>query len=352
MNKNLLFKRTVQTTIIIILGIIVLFHKTNSRIKSVGQIIPQSELRLISNLPDNLLIETNHYFSDQPTQRKTYNFDRGDIVDMNFHKGLFGNRQFNQGDIIGTIESTLLNKEIVKVTGELDQAQATLKAALSGEKSSIVEAAENQLKLTETELSQQKIIVKRMAELKKSNLVSDQEFEIAENYLKECEIEVLAAKANLNTVATGEKPEAITVYRKNIKALESELDLLRQKQKQYNIIAPFDGVTTFVSDTLLTFSNQNYLGVIFPVQLSKREAIKAGQKIDITLPELSMKSSGVIVSINRHATNVSGRQIVMVTAKLKAQSFPLGAIVKCNVYCDSEPVYKNILKMFRYIEIN
>lgn len=351
MKVNKIFRQLVITLILIFIFSALLMKKMNSRIKSIGQIFPAQELKIFPKFPDNLLIE--HWYSDKTECciKRSYNFDRGDIVQLNFSEitpGAF----IKQNETIGVIHSATLEKELSSVEGELNQAKALLASQQTGEKASVIQTAEEQVKAKETKLADQKNILQRMKELKKSNLVSVQEYESAENYLHVLEIEVMVAKSRLSVVKTGEKQEALQITKEKIASLTQQLKHLKKQNSDYTITSPFSGSVNLFTDSLITLSGQSQLYVNFPVKLARRNEIAIGQEIEIELPDIRKKAKARVSNIDPNVRIISGNQIFWVKGKLDQATLPVGSIVKCRVKCDSEALYKTILKMFKYIEIN
>ena len=190
MNQKRLIKRLIIILMFTIICVFILFQKMTIEIKTVGKIIPKSDFQLIQNFPNSLVIEENHYLKTQKCQRTSFNFNRGDIVNFSI---AYNDNQIEKNTKIGFINSEILNYEILQLEGELKQEQASLIADSVGRKASVVEEAENELKLRQTELIERKLKFNRLTELKKSKLVSEQEYEIAKNNLDVCEIQVLVA---------------------------------------------------------------------------------------------------------------------------------------------------------------
>ena len=352
MRKKLLIQRTIQILIIFTCFLIILFQNIKVEIKTIGKVIPQSDYRLIQDLPNGLRSELNHYLVKLPGERHSYNFERKDVIDFDIINQQAGLIQ--KGEEIGIIHSDLLNYEIINLEGQIRENSAILKSNLAGEKQSIIEEAENNLKLQQTKYKEQKLIVCRLEELKQLDLVSDQEYEIAKGLLDVYEIKVLMAKSNLNTVKTGAKTEDITIVKEQINILRKELKTYKNKKKKYTIKSPIPGIllANMHSDTLLTIENHEKLGVMFPVKLKNIEDIVIGQTVELLLPELKIEASAKIVAIEQKVNAILNHQVFIATAELNQNTIPSGSQVKCKIQCGLQPVYKYLIDMFRPIEIN
>lgn len=352
MNKNLLVRRLTLLFIILIIVSIALIQKTSRKISTKGQIIPASRVKIILDLPNSINLETSHFLTNQDNSRKSFHFDRGDNIDFEVYTNLVKSKSVESGDKIAQINSNLLEQEISQLNREITFTKTTINELSTGQKPAIIEEARNKLKLSETRLSEQKLIVDRLGELKKSNLVSAQEFEIAENYLHQLEVEVLVEKSYLQTVLTGEKNETIDVMSKQLEELERELKVLQKKQDAYTIYSSIAGTISVETDSLITITNNQEVGVIFPIKLNKLNSIKIGQKVEIISPDLKINTTGTIVNIAKNITNIAQTQTILVTAKIDNNFIPVGTVVKCNIISDPQPFYKNLLQMFKYVEIN
>ncbi|MBN2279843.1 MAG: hypothetical protein JXQ65_04615 [Candidatus Marinimicrobia bacterium] len=352
MKTNKLFTQTLLFLILLFILAILLVKKMNSQINTIGQVFPFKELSILPNLPDNILVKAYNFRNSAIEYQKTTNFDRGDLVTFRLSEELASGSTLAKGDLIGTINSRLIDQEILDVQGSLDQEKATLAALSTGEKNSIIEEEKNQLMASETRFEDQQQIVERMRELKKSNLISDQELESAENYLKVLEIDVRTARSRLMVVSTGEKPETQNITRVNIQSLEKQLNLLTTQKAACSIFSPFDGRVNFIRDSLITLHDESSCYVLFPVRLARSDQISRGQEVTVKAPEIQKSASARIIRVNRQVVLLSGHQVFWVTAEIISGSIPAGTVVKCSLQCDSEPFFKRILKLFRYIEIN
>ena len=354
MNRRIVIRRLLQIVIISFLSVVILMQKMNIEIKTVGKIFPKSDYRIIQEFPNSLKTETNYYFSSSSNIKQSFNFERDDVIEFDLSNQYAINTIISKHENIGVINSTKLNYEILVIEGKIVENQALLKSYMAGKKKSIIEEANNRLELRKAKLDEQKLIVDRMKELNKSNLISAQEYERAKTNLNVCEIEVLVAKSNLTTVLTGEKPEMIDLVKSNIFTLQNKLNLLNKKKQKYSLLSPISGITykSYNSDTLFTIEDQSTLGVMFPIKLEKMEEVNIGQVVTILLPELKQKTTAKIIKIENRVTNIHNNQIFIVTAILEKNTIPSGSLVKCKVQCGSESIFQNIYKMFRPIEIN
>ena len=354
MNKKQILIRSLIIILIVFVALLVLLQKRSIQIKTAGKIIPSSDFRLIQDFPNSLILEENHYLHSENNKRSSFNFDRGDVVDFTIKKNKNFNSYIEKNTKLGSINSEKLSQEILQIEAELNKTRAQLIADSTGRKNSVIEKAKNDIKLRETQLKEQKLIVERMGELKKSNLVSEQKYEFAKNDLDIQELQVLVAQSNLETVLTGAKPEAVKVYHYQIKSLEKELKLLKNRKKKYEILSPISGDIEFHqhSDTLLTIENRNELAVIFPVTIDKISKININQEVIISLKNLNLQSNGSITKIDNKIHVINNNQFFIVTAKIEKNIFPSGSIVNCNIQCEKEQIIKNFITKFKQIEIN
>lgn len=331
-----------------------LFQKRSMQIKTSGKIIPVSDFRIIQDLPNSLILEENHNLKVENNKRSSFNFDRGDVIDFTINKRNILSSNISKNKKLGSINSEKLNQEILQIEADLNRTIAQLLADSTGRKNSIIEKAKNDIKLQETQLYKQNLIVERMGELRKSNLVSEQEYEFAKNELEVRELQVLVSQTNLETVLTGIKPEAVKVFHSQIKSLEKELNLLKNRQKKYEILSPISGIIEFHqhSDTLLTIENRNELAVIFPIAIDKLSKVNINQKVIVSLKNLSQQSDASIVKIDKKIHVINNNQFFIVTARLDKNIFPSGSIVTCNIQCEKEQIIKNFITKFKQIEIN
>lgn len=353
--KQRIFVRRIILIVVICLIVIVLLPvKIPSNIKTQGYIIPKSNYQIIKLLPDGFIAEMQHYIGESKDAIQSFNFERGDVVKIDINQASLSNEMVRQGDTLAVINSSQLEYALTELKGQLEQKRSLLKSYKTGDKASVIQQAQHQLKLKQHQVATQKKITTRIKELYKANLESKQNYEQAHNLLNIYKSEVEIAKAQLKTVKTGEKLELIELVEQEIKNLQKQIKQLQNKKESHALISPISGqaYTNFSSDTICAVEDQSVLGVVFPIQAAQLEEVEIGQTVKVSSPIMQKNISAEIITINKKVTNMGTAQIFTAIAQLKNTEIPTGTRVKCKILCGKESIYRKIIKIFRTVEIN
>ncbi|MFP4547877.1 MAG: hypothetical protein ACLFQM_07070 [Fidelibacterota bacterium] len=329
------------------------FLKINITIKTTGKILAAEQLRIIRKLPDSIELQITQQGNPGSNQTISHFFERGGFMQFNLDSSLMTRNRLSKQELIGRITSERLDYEITRLNNQIREEKATLKSLSSGEKASVIEEAKKMVNLKQIKFSEQQVIVERMRKLRESKLVSRQEFELATNLLDIYEAQLGIAKANLQTVQSGAKPENIKIVKDRIEGLQQEMTLLQRKKHKQSITAPFSGRVeqNVSSDTLLTLYSDEKI-VLIPVELSEVSKIQPGQVVGINSPELSSTIKGRIFSLQPSVQRVSGKQIIFVHCRIPDTEIPVNTFVKCNIRTGRKQIIKMMLTKIKQIEIN
>jgi len=266
-----MFLNIVKITIatIAILAIILLFIfpiNLPHSVKVPGKVLPQKEwvLRktdnglIVTQLINNKTGLSEDYFVTQ--------FERGDAVQLEL-KSKKNNFSVSKNDTIGIIHSNEINRRLVQLQGKLAETKASLKLNLTGVKKAIISAAKEKLAFEEEKSKEQKKILARLKAMYEKDLISVEEYEIAQNESNLNDINIAIAKAQLEAVKTGEKPEQIQFINSQINTLENEIAILENRISNFVIISPIDGIENQIpnSDTILFVADTGVYCVLKPV---------------------------------------------------------------------------------------
>jgi len=348
-------KIIVSILLICLIVLCLFFIKIPLHITTIGRVYPQTEWKIEKSNPDEVITSLNNYLTTEAGDMKSFIFNRGDVVNLKINAFIKHGEFVESGDTIGVIHSANLEERLVELKGNLTKANATLKSFKTGEKQSLINEATQNVIQAKLQVTEQEKIVSRMKKLFEKNLVSQEEYEIAENRLALYKAEVKIADAQLNTVTTGVKRELIEQIKAEIKFYQKQLSILNDKKMNYNLISPIEGNINrfFNSDTLLLIQDLSTMIIIFPFKLYHYQDIKIGQKVLFFLPGLSLKHYAKIVRIDSTVKLYNNQQTMYAYAeinKLNTAIYP-GMIVKCKIFCSNINIFEYIKRMFISVNI-
>ena len=233
-----LVKITIATiALIAIIFLFILPINLPYSIKVPGKVLPQKEWVLsktdngmiVTQLINNKTGISEDYFVTQ--------FERGDAVQLKLNSKK-NNFSVSKNDTIGIIHSNEINRELVKLQGTLAETKASLELNLTGNKKSIINAAKEKLAFSKEKSKEQKKILARLKAMFRKNLISKEEYEIAQNESNLNDINISIAQAQLEAVKTGEKPEQVQFINSKILSIENEISVLEKRLNNFVIISP------------------------------------------------------------------------------------------------------------------
>ncbi|MFC1528923.1 HlyD family secretion protein, partial [Candidatus Latescibacterota bacterium] len=285
-------------------------------------------------------------------------FERGDPVRFRIHPSIISGAQITRGDTVAWINSSELEREIVRLSGELRTQKALLRMAETGEKESLVEEAKKQIEHARSEYEEQQKIVERQKQLFETKFIPYQDYEIALSTLKLFSVNIEIAEAQLRTVQTGVKQEEIRMISSHITALEHEIETLLDRKENYTITSPITGMVldTSVMDTavldanarenLVNISDISTYIVIIPMQLRVIEHVFTGQQVEFEIQGIRSPNKGIIARLGNVVRIMRDEQVIIATASLEGNGEPLlpGTVARCSIICEPITLYEYLFR--------
>lgn len=266
-------------------------------------------------------------------------FERGDAVQFTLDPHVVGGITVAQGDTIGVVQSSEIERELQRLRGELRNVTASLAVSVTGEKQSIVEEAKQSVEYAKRQAEDLKAVLARQKLLYEKGLVAQQEYDLAERRASTSVIEVSIAEAKLRSATTGAKKEETEFVRAQIRSLQNEIDVVEKQEQAYRLISPLSGVVTQVaaSDTLLIVSDTTEYVVIMPVPLRERSHVLPRQNVKLYASEVERIPSAVMMTVDNTIQSLNGQQVILATAQLNHATGELlnGLLARCSIECAS-----------------
>ena len=304
-------------------------------ISTVGKVIPAREWLLVRS--DNGALGTLLRDNVRGTVASydLHQFERGDAVQFELNPALKSSMILAVGDTIGRIYSNETRRRLAELSGRLAAANSTLSLHASGEKPAILAQARTQIERAEEQARLQRQEVQRLRQLYDRKLISASEIEAAQSLLQIFDADVEIARAGLEAVRTGAKPELLTLARTEAESHRMEIDVLTERLDMFTIRSPIAGVAvpSYGADTLLVLRDTSSFLVVMPLPWSEFRLLKKDQDVSIELPGLSGPLKGHVVSLGDTFHRLQGRQVLLVMALLEPSSAGTisGALAACSI---------------------
>lgn len=296
---------------------------------------------IVSNLIDYTQGHSSHY--------KISNFERGEFISADFKEYIKDKTEFVKGDMVLCLHSSNVNDQLISAEGELETAIAKLKSQSTAQKEPLINEAENKVKLMQTKIEEQKILLERTQKLFAKGYSSQQEYELQKWNLDLLEIEKKVYSAQLENLKTGVKPEEIKFLESEIKAAKVRMKFLKERESQLVFLSPIDGkvISSFSTDTLLNVTNYNGVVLHTPIKISDLHQIKTGQTIKVSLTGFDHVYKGEIISVNKEVKFVDGQQVVFVSLLLENFSDKLlpGMVVENSLTTGETTLFEHIKRL-------
>lgn len=348
-----MFPNILKTFIIIIaLVAVILFLvlpiKLPYNIKVLGKVVPARSWTLSikdgqveTSLTNNKSGMNEAYFVSQT--------ERADVLKLAMNKNLENTTYVAENDTIGNIFSNEINRQLAQMVGNLEQARASLTSNITGDKKSIIKAAQEQLAYARKKSEEQKKIFARLDALHEKKMVSDEEYEIAKSESELNDINIAIANAQLDRALTGAKPEDIELIRTRISSLEKEVQIMRKRQQSFTLISPIGGAINHISgsDTVLIVSDTSEYVINMPVELSDRKYIRTGETIDLKLPHENEIISARVLLVDNKVQVLMGNQVILVKGLAGNETSRLlpGMYLNCSIGCGNFTVGQHLKRI-------
>mgnify|MGYP006290625391 CR=1 FL=1 len=351
-NMKISLKKLIFLSAVFFLVLIVLLTvKTPYTIKAPCRIIAQHEWTLTQIQPDKLSAELVKNDSNIVKYFSLLQFDRQDFVEFYMAPNVFQGMSVNSGDVLGNMISSENRLLLVELKGQLEKARASLLSLSTGEKETLQAEAEQAIKYAKAELNAFKPKLERSRALYQQELISKEDWEIAEATHETLKLNVALQEARLKVLQTGEKKESIRINEADINRLQDQIEILKNKMALEVIKSPIDGVIhdpNLEQGILCNVSKIDSLVIQIPVKEELRKHIEVGQKIRFYTVDRKVSFSGIVRFISNQARMVTGKPMVILTSVVKNPQNELipGSTGYAKIYCANISLLKRLQREF------
>lgn len=287
-------------------------------IKSKALILPVKEWEL-SRLADGSL--SSIIRNQQTGAIESYGiteFRRGDVVRFEINSDIYLTGRVSKGDTIGLLYSNDEQMRLAELKGDVEVLNAEIAFYLTGEKSEFVRSVEKEVSMATEALARAETIYNRSRRMMKDTLIPIEEFEIDRHEYELRKLELEHARAKLEVVSTGEKPERIDHVRAQRDALKNQIQQLESRMEELTLLAPIDGMVSldrnYLSRDMLVkvIDTSSYVGVA-PVLLRDKPYILNGSEVRIRAGSSGGDIVGTVQDFNNVSEVLNGETVVFFT---------------------------------------
>ncbi|MEM8909774.1 MAG: hypothetical protein AAGD05_18140 [Bacteroidota bacterium] len=305
---------------------------------STAKVYPLQQWVLQKNRDGSLLSTLHDYRSGLLKDYASFQFDRGDLVSIQFNPGQIAQSQVDSGTLIAAIGSNMLSERLIRLDNDYAIEQANLQKALAGKKPEIIQRAEEELRLAEQELLLRKKQYERAKEMHQQGLLAFADYEQAEGIYQQTQTRVGVVKDQLAATTAGEKPEQINFIRAKIASIAKEKAFLEQTSDSYQIYAPIGGQlsyeTTPEADKLIVEDTTAHI-LYIPVKLRDRDFLGKDTKIELSIIGQDSLISAQLIDVSDKVEIINRNVVVVAKASVsgKVKGLSTGMPVKCKISC-------------------
>ncbi len=337
-------------TVAILAVILIVPVKVPYKIHTHGRISPVQEWilskdqagRLSATLFDRLDYRTSNFGVTQ--------FERQDAIRFLLHERIKPGNAVESGDTVGHIYSHHLEREIVKLEGELKLARANFHLYAAGEKEAVVKEARQRLAYNRQLVEGYTPTYRRARSLYERGLISDAEFETIENQMRLYELDIAIAESQVETAVTGVRDEQLAYIRTQIEVMEADLRSLYRQRDDFILRSPIAGTIlhSFSPDTLVRIGDSSGYALLITIPLDQRTYIEPGTGVSFRLSRNRGDVSAEIHTIGSTVYRFNGSQMVIATAALNGTDalYLPGLVVPCAIETPRVTVREYLRRQF------
>jgi len=305
---------------------------------SVARVYPIQKWELQKNNDGSLVSSLHNYRTGLLRDYSSFQFDRGDVVNIQFNPDQIAESQIDSGTMIATIYSNSLSEKLVNLKNQLSVARANLQKEKAGEKIEIISKAQENLKKAEGNLIYYDKSYKRAKKLVGEGLIAKTHFEQIEGDYRNAKNEVEVVRKQISVQSTGEKPEQIKLTESRIAALSKEINFLETTSNFYNLNAPISGNLRFESDTngdrMIVEDTSEFI-IAVPIELKNRYYINENVSVELDLMDRDTTIIAEFVEVSRQTSQLSNSVVVMLKACVSDGGLGLspGMPIACRINC-------------------
>jgi HlyD family secretion protein len=232
----------------------------------------------------------------------------GEIVDMEVNEGT----QVKKGDVIGRIDSSVLQLRKKQAEAGVSLAEAQLTLIIKGARKEDIKQAEEQVVQAKENYRQAKEDFERMENLFKTGSITTKQFDDAKTRLNVARAQLNVTEQALSKLKNFARPEDIQMANAQLEQAKISLALLEKQIKDCTVISPIDGTVTHklvetgefvvIGTPVVVIADLSLMSVTIYVSEADLGTIRIGQEAFVTIDTFPSKQfPGIIAYISPEA---------------------------------------------------
>ena len=336
--RTLAFRIVLGALVLVVLAFVIFLPVHFPSIVSTHATITPSEKWVLARSPGGQLVGSIfNYRSGMNEGFRVSTFNPGSSINFSLDASLAPGRRVAAGDTVGSIYSSEVQERLIALQGQLAAARSLLAVTASGQKSAVVNEAQQRLDFARRRSTEHQRTEARTQKLFDEHLIAAGEYERVQSEANALRDEINIAAANLEAARTGAKPEQLDLVHSSIAALESEIEAVKRRAATYTVIAPISGTVTptFSSDTLLTISATDFIALL-PIKWTDYRRVATTPRPRVTIFGLSpLPVRATIIALSSELRVLNNHEVVIATAQLEASPIGVmpGKLAQCRIEC-------------------
>jgi biotin carboxyl carrier protein len=245
-----------------------------------------------------------------------YQFARGDRVRFQMASNVISGAFVEAGEEVARFDSFDCTRALAELQPRLEEAEADLLAALTGEREELIALARSELAAAEAAHARSRAEYERTQHMHTRQLVSDGAWELMEASHRQTAAEAEAARHRVRAAEAGEKEAIVAACQARCRLIRQQIDDATDRLAGNRVRCPIRGqVVTLQRDSVLVrVAAVDTLYAIAPISISRRELLSPGRPARIHAPTLSDSPLvGRVAHIDRLADTIQGMTLIWVT---------------------------------------
>jgi|GEM_PF-3802295 hypothetical protein len=278
--------------------------------------LPHREWKIELPQPGQLNISLVDNQQLKVLRSRAFNMDRPDYFSFKLSPLLEHGTKVTVGDTIGWVQFYSDDLALLRHQIELQLAQSQLRVLSTGDKEAIQKEYRKNYEYALAKLRTFEKTYARKKALFEQKLISAEEWEQIAGEYEVLKLAADRAKAQLESVASGAKPEEVEWVRQKIASIRKQLQMIQAKKQQQVLTAPFPGTFLIAANATSAYLVADTDTVIakFYVDDNDLASVPPGKQITIRLLPARKEITATIVYRGGYPTSFNGRLKYLVLA--------------------------------------
>ncbi|MDG5800513.1 hypothetical protein QA597_09100 [Marinilabiliaceae bacterium ANBcel2] len=313
----------IGVAVTIMAAFVLLYISVPYTVSGNGVVLPAAEWSLTRNDGGAVVSSLRSNVSNSIKSYSSTEFQRGDHLSFTFNGKIDKNEKVRAGDTIGHFDSHLEQYKLMELKREKAELKRQRNVLITGDTPHRIEAAKEALELARLQLETEERQFERSEQLYSEDVISDRDFEMAQNSFQTKKRDVLIAEANYREALSGSKKEEVDLIDTAIDAVDKQINSVKERLDAFVVTSPLTG--TFIED--LAFEQGGLIAgvasidsmvLMMPVEVGEIQFLNEGMTVDVAHSLFKgAPVSGRVINIDKSVQTLDQRQTVFVTALLE-----------------------------------